>query len=143
MKPCPRGTAARTDEQEETSEQDIRVTKTEIGREAERKRCVSDKPEIAGSAPHRTGDEAGNPAVIHLPSGTPSEGSSVALRRLDHASTHWCPALPGAGAPKHRGHGRTAIEGAYLFISPPSAPGKLRSLCLVKHVCGVVLGVVW
>ncbi|KAJ1111475.1 hypothetical protein NDU88_008799 [Pleurodeles waltl] len=45
MKPCPGGTAARTDEQEVTSELDIQVTKTEIGREAERKVCVSDKPE--------------------------------------------------------------------------------------------------
>ncbi|KAJ1111476.1 hypothetical protein NDU88_008800 [Pleurodeles waltl] len=45
MKLCPGGTAARTDEQEVTSEQAIPVTKTEIGREAEQKVCVSDKPE--------------------------------------------------------------------------------------------------
>ncbi|KAJ1136640.1 hypothetical protein NDU88_003055 [Pleurodeles waltl] len=45
MKSCPGGTAARTDEQEVTSEPDIRVSKTQIWREEERKVCVSDRPE--------------------------------------------------------------------------------------------------
>ncbi|KAJ1207673.1 hypothetical protein NDU88_003063 [Pleurodeles waltl] len=45
MSSCPGGTATRTDEHEVRSDPDIRVTKTEIGREEERKGCVSDKPE--------------------------------------------------------------------------------------------------
>ncbi|KAJ1174802.1 hypothetical protein NDU88_000093 [Pleurodeles waltl] len=45
MKSCPGGMAARTDEQEVTSEPDIRVTRTEIWRGKKRKGCVPDKPE--------------------------------------------------------------------------------------------------